>query len=246
MKRQTPGKDWKSLIEAALLRRDDDARVLKQDRSRQRSAEILAAAIRVFARDGIVRARINDIAAEAGVPPASIYDYFPGKEELAYAVPIQQQTEFYAEFLRRAAELGSSRERLVKFLHLTTDFARRHPDWARVLYLEVWPSVLIKETRVRHVLDDYGRIIVSFIREGARRGEWPRQPDPYQTATIFIGAINQLIITWLLYRTPSDLAGASRPLIERLLLFLDGASQKSPAARRKPAGPYTRGRRRRR
>lgn len=214
-------KDWRTLIDAALLRRDKQERVLKQDRSRQRSAEILAAAIRIFARDGIARARINDIAAEAGVPPASIYDYFAGKEELAYAVPIRQQTEFYADFVKRSLKLKSSRECLIQFLWLTTDFARRNPDWARVLYLEVWPSVLIKETRVRHVLDDYGRIIIGLIQEGGERGEWPKQPDPYQTATIFIGSINQLIITWLLYRTPSDPAAAARPMIDRLMQLLD-------------------------
>jgi AcrR family transcriptional regulator len=227
--------DWRILIDEAVIRHGSEERVLKQDRSRQRSAEILAAALRVFARDGIARARVNDIAAEAGVPPASIYDYFKSKEELAYAVPIQQQTDFYAEFGRQSKNLTSSRERLVHFLWLTTDFARRHPDWARILYLEVWPSVLIKEARVRHVLDDYGRIVVGLLREGARNGEWPEQADPYQTTTILIGSISQLIITWLLYRKPRDLVGASRLLIERLMRLIDlvePAAAKTPRRRK--------------
>ena len=50
--------------------------VRKQDRSRRRQEDILQAALRVFARDGIARARISDVAAEAGMPVSSIYEYY--------------------------------------------------------------------------------------------------------------------------------------------------------------------------
>jgi AcrR family transcriptional regulator len=231
---------WRKVIGEAVSKGDGEKRIHKQNRSRQRSSEIIAAAIRVFAREGVARARINDIAAEAGVPSASIYDYFDTKEELAYAVPIRQQTEFFSEFERQARDLVSARECLVHFLWLTTDYARRNPDWARVLYLEVWPSVLISESRVRHVLDDYGRIVVRMLVEGGERGDWPVQPNPYQTATILIGSINQLIITWLLYRKPRDLMVSSKRLIARLLQIVDmpeppaaKAEGKAPRKRRK-------------
>ncbi|MBZ8134797.1 TetR/AcrR family transcriptional regulator [Afifella sp. IM 167] len=222
---------WEHLIEEAATRQHDEERVLKQDRSRQRSAEILDAAVRVFARDGLVKARVADIAAEAGVPLPSLYDYFKGKAELAYAVPIARQSEFFQEFSRQAREMETSRERLAHFLWLTTDFARRNPDWAQVLYLEIWPSVLVRESRVRAILDDYGRIVVALIREGAERGEWPEDPSPYQTATILIGAISQLIITWLLYRRPRDLVAAAHPMVERMMTLLDNPPE-PPVARR--------------
>jgi AcrR family transcriptional regulator len=237
MSQSKDDQSWRMVITEALARADGEERIHKQNRSRQRSSEILAAAIRVFAREGVARARINDIAAEAGVPSASIYDYFDTKEELAYAVPIRQQTEFFAEFERQARGLVTARECLTHFLWLTTDFARRHPDWARVLYLEVWPSVLIRESRVRHVLDDYGRVVVRLLIEGGERGEWPVQPNPYQTATILIGSLNQLIITWLLYRKPRDLMSSSKRLIGRLLQLLDLPEQGSPKADLPPAPP---------
>jgi len=225
------GADWRAVIAKALAGAQGGSRILKQDRSRQRSEEIIAAALRVFARDGIAGARINDIAAEAGVPPASIYDYFQGKQELAYAVPIVHQTEFFAEFGARAEQFATGRERLAYYLWLTADYARRHPVWARVLYLEIWPSVLVKDSRVRHVLDDYARIVVSLIDEGARGGEWPRQQDHFQIATIFTGSISQLIITWLLYRKPRDLVGAARPMIARMMSLLDAPRPPRRAAK---------------
>ena len=174
----------------------------------------------MFARLGVAKARISDIAAEAGIPAPSLYGYYPNKEELAYAIPIKRQVQFFAEYAAQSEKLDTVREQLVLFLWLTADFARRNPDWAAVLYLEVWPSVLIKETRVRDVVDDYARIIVGLIHEGAERGEWQVDPHPYETMNIFTGAVSQLIITWLLYRKPLDLTRAARRMIERMMNLL--------------------------
>ena len=44
--------------------------------------------------------------------------------------------------------------------------------------------------------------------------------QPYQTVTIFIGSVSQLIITWLLYKKPKHLMKAAGALIERLLTLL--------------------------
>lgn len=193
----------------------------KQDRSRARRAEIIGAAERVFAREGIARARIADIAVEAGVPLSSLYDYFGTKEDIAYAVPQTRMSEFFLEFEAQAKALATSRERLHLFVWLTADFARKHQEWARTLYLEVWPSVLISETPVRKTMDDYGRVMLSLMRQGAADGEWPADPRAYETLNIFIGSTNQLIITWLLYRTPANLMKAVNSLASRLLQLLD-------------------------
>ena len=192
----------------------------KQHRSRQRKQDVLVAATRVFARDGIAKAKMADIAAEAGMAVSSIYDYFPAKEALAYEIPLQRLAQLYAAFEERAAGLPTMRERLHLFLTMTVDHARENPDWARLLYLEIWPSVLIQEARVRRSVDDFGRIIVAMLREGAQRGEWVATLDPHRTATILMGSITHMLITWLLYRRPRDLQAATGPMVDQLLGML--------------------------
>lgn len=211
---------WEEVVVAATGRGLAQERVPKQTRSRDRHAEILNAAVRVFARDGIARSRISDIADEAGVPLSSVYDYYANKEEIAYVVPIARMGEFFLEFADKARQLVTARERLYLFLWLTVDFARRNQDWARTLYLEVWPSVLVEKTRVKDSLDDYGRILLVLIRDGERSLEWAPDAQLYQTLNIFIGSISQLIITWLLYKKPSNLMKATAPLVQRLLGML--------------------------
>ena len=223
--------DWPELLAGIVARWQVEESKPKQDRSRRRQQEILQAAVRVFAREGIGRARISDVAAEAGVPVSSVYDYYPGKEDLAYAVPIARMGRFYAEFAEATRSVSTARERLRLYLWMTADFARRDPDWARTLYLEVWPSVLVKEARLRECLDDFARIVIALIRDGGARGEWPPDPNPYQTATILIGSVSQLIITWLLYRRPQDLMRATTQLVGRLLGLLDVPSEVIPRNR---------------
>jgi AcrR family transcriptional regulator len=202
----------------------------KQDRSRRRQQIILEAAVQIFARDGIARARIADIATQAGVPLSSVYDYYPSKEELAYALPATRMGQFYVEFMDKALAEPTAEARLRLYLWLTADFARRNPAWARVLYLEIWPSVVMTAGDVRRSIDDFARILVALIRDGEQRGEWPKGPDHYQTAAIFIGSINQILITWLLYNRPRNLMAATSAVIERILPMLDPASRMRQAS----------------
>ncbi len=154
------------------------------------------------------------------MPVSSIYEYYASKEDLAYAVPLTQLGQFFLEYSERARETRCARERLRLYLWLTTDFARRNPEWARTLYLEIWPSVLVAEARVRIGLDEFAAIIVELIASGEAAGEWAAGPSRYETTTILVGAVNQLIITWLMYRRPRDIGRAAPSLIDRLLSTL--------------------------
>ena len=211
--------DWKEFLEATVTKWAGHNGERKQTRSKRREQEILRAALRVFARDGISRARIGDIASEAGMPVSSLYDYFPSKEDLAYA-PSEHLGRFFTEYSHAIDEQETFRERLRLYLWLAADFARRNPEWARTLYLEVWPSVFVTETPVRHSLDDYVRIILKLIRGGEASGEWAAGPNPYETAAILNGSVNQVIIVWLLYRKPRDLMKTVSSIIDRTMLLL--------------------------
>jgi len=223
--------EWSIFLGEILNHGNDVNNERKQERSKRREREIQRAALRVFARDGISKSRIQDIAAEAGMPVSTLYEYCSSKEELAYIVPMASLSEFYSEFAAAAVGEATAGGKLRLYLTLAADFARRNPDWARVLYLEIWPSVLITESPLRRYLDDYVRIIVFLIRQGARLGEWAAEENPYELAAILNGSVNQIIITALLYRRPHNLAKAAESILDRTMsLFRPAAGKKKARA----------------
>lgn len=224
---------WSSFLAGIIDRCQRANGERKQDRSKKRDQEILRAALRVFARDGISRSRIGDIASEAGMPVSTIYEYYSSKEEIAYTVPTANFAQFFLEYAEAVADKKTARERLRLYLWLAADFARRNPEWARVLYLEIWPSVLVTESSLRHGFDDYVHIVLYLIRQGEIDGEWPAGPNPYETAAILNGSVNQIIITSLLYRRPRNLSTAAASIVDRAMTVLQPAPIKSPAMKKR-------------
>lgn len=211
--------NWDELIADVLLRaRQESDR--KQDRSRRTEQQILGAALRVFGRDGISRSRIADIAAEAGISTSTLYEYHTSKEDIAYAVPTAYLARFYEEFAEVVAGKESAKDRIRLYLSLIADFARRNPEWARLFYLEIWPSVLVGGTDLSKSVDDFSRILIFLVRQGIEEGEWGASIDPYETAAILIGSLNHVIITWLLYRRPKNLTKAGASVVDRTLALL--------------------------
>jgi AcrR family transcriptional regulator len=75
-------------------------------------ADIVAAAARLFRAKGIAGASVREIAAEAGLRKASLYYYFPSKEEIVYAMiegvlapALDMQKKLSAMALSEAARL---------------------------------------------------------------------------------------------------------------------------------------------
>lgn len=213
--------EWYALLDSLIERCKPDS-VRKQDRSRQREKEILNAAIRVFARDGLSASRISDIAAEAGIPVSTIYEYYSGKEDIAHAVPVTNLRRFFEEYRALVEKKSTAYDYVWNFLYLSVDFARRNPDWARALYLEIWPSVTVAHGDLKDIFNDYVRVLIYALRMGNARGEWRHDPaDHYETAAILVGAINQQIVTWLLMRKPKDINKATAKLLTRAMTLLD-------------------------
>lgn len=229
-----PEDELRKFLAEAILRCQAPGGERKQDRSKRRDQEIMRAALRIFARDGISRSRIGDIASEAGMPVSTIYEYYDSKEELAYVVPMSTMAAFFSEYSAAIENLATARERLRMYLWLAADFARRNPEWARVLYLEIWPSVMVTASSLRHSFDDYMRVILRLIRQGEEAGEWAAGPDHYETAAILNSSVNQIIITSLLYRRPRNLSAAASSIVDRTMALLPPVAGRRSAQRARP------------
>jgi AcrR family transcriptional regulator len=104
----------------------------------QRRAVILDAALRVFAARGFHTASMDEIAREAGVSKAVVYDHFPSKQEL-YAALLEQIGE-RVEKIVEAALLPfdvEEAQRVRMALEAFFRYVEEHPAGSRLLLLEL-------------------------------------------------------------------------------------------------------------
>ncbi len=155
---------------------------------------IRQAAIRVFAREGFHRARMETIAHEAGVAVGTIYNYFESKRDVLLAV-FEAEFEEQISFFEGLQESGLSvPEQIAQILQDHFSLLREKTELAQVLLQERFnPGEGFKEK-----LSNFHRKVVerieALIQEGIDQG-WVRPCDPRIIAPALF-AIVQSIGSW--------------------------------------------------
>ena len=115
--------------------------------STEKRRTILAAALKVFSREGYTRATIEMIAAEANASTRTIYNYFSDKQQLFVTV-IQESATRVAE-----AHIALIDRHLRQMSDLESDLVRLGQDWLRPI-----PDYADHHALVRHIRAEAGRI----------------------------------------------------------------------------------------
>lgn len=156
-----------------------------------RQEEILLAAAAVFARKGFSAARIEDVAAEAGIAKGSVYLYFPSRDSLLAGV--------FESYARRSAMVleemgdGPALERLERLIRGAVAMLAEHPDHARVL-LDVWAAK--PPIDMVAVYREYRAAVTALLREADAEGAL-RDGIDERHAAVIIGAIEGCLIQTL-------------------------------------------------
>jgi AcrR family transcriptional regulator len=185
----------------------------RERRKEDRPAEIVAAALAVFAEKGFGAAKITDVAQLAGVSKATVFVYNPTKEDLFRAVaqaivqanferlqssgpePAIALADFVPLLLQQAAAIGESRVAAIARLLIAE--SRAFPDLAKVWHDEV----------VSRMLD----ILTATLARAQARGE-VRAGDPRLFAFSIIGPM----MAGILFREVFRGAGADLPDLKAL------------------------------
>lgn len=186
---------------------------LKQKRSQDRRARIVAAATRLFGRRGIAGTSLTDIAKLAKVPLSSLYDYFRDKDDLVAAVPEENYLALYEQLNANGGDPAPHRQLRTIYLG-NLEYIRANPDWGRVFFLEIWPSAAIAEARIRKAVDRYALRYVDLVRRAIDSRAYRGDLDPYLAMSLLMGGMCQLTAVWLLYRRPYDLVDRGRELFD--------------------------------
>jgi AcrR family transcriptional regulator len=165
-------------------------------RKEARPQELLAAALDLFVERGYAAARLDDVAARAGVSKGTLYLYFANKEELFKAVVRENVVPVLGEFegIIDAYE-GPSKE---LFREIALGWWERFGNTklsgiAKLIMAESgnFPEV----TRFYHdeVISRVKTMIVRMLESGIQRGEF-RQVDVSQATNVLIAPVIMLMM----------------------------------------------------
>lgn len=163
---------------------------------------ILAAGRSVVLRDGYDAASTNRIAAEAGVSPGSLYQYFPNKESVLaaiverYSADVSEQVT--AALADRFDETGPAMVRAT--LNALLDALEDNVELLRVVADELPRN----ENRVRAEALEQRITELMSAYLAARRPLMGRDVTPSTAAWIMVRAIEQVTVRYVLDRPPID------------------------------------------
>jgi AcrR family transcriptional regulator len=129
---------------------------------------IVEAAARCFARWGVPRTRVEDIAAEAGIARPNVYRYFASKDAIVLEVVVQQIRHHHRRLTRRYPLRGPAADLIVNALvsgvaESGRDFyatALLRPDSATTT-----AGFLASSSEVMAAVRDYWEPVLAYARE---------------------------------------------------------------------------------
>lgn len=165
----------------------------------RRRDEVLAAAERLFARKGLFKTGMVEIAAEADVAVGSLYQCFDSKDAIYAAISERKFEEYFASV---EAELGRARGVIAQIEALIVAhlrFFEHNRDFFRIWAVEFGGECSIKGglgDRIQKQFQMYMDVIIGLQRAGIRQGLFKRH-DPELMGYVLNGMMRSVVQRWI-------------------------------------------------
>ena len=186
----------------------------RHTKSEARKEQILTAAERIFAGKGFADATVAEVAREAGLSDATIYEYFSSKEELLFSIPLQTTRKAARELHTHLDYIRGAVNKIRGIIYGYLSFYQNHPDYASVLMLILKQNRKFLETEAYQLIREVSRMITRVLEEGIASHEFKPDTDPYLVRAVILGTIEHSVITWLLLGRPQNLLELADPLTD--------------------------------
>ena len=192
-----------------------------------RKKNIIDTATRVFAQRGFQEATITEIAKEAKVSEASIYEYFSTKEGLLFSIPAESSHTLFEVMAFHLKLIRGAANKLRAIVFLFMDSYQNNPDFAAVLMLFLKHNKKFLDTKGHHAIKEGIKQITQVIEEGIENNEFRKDLNPYLVRSMILGTIEHLVTNWVMTGNPENLTEFVDPLIDSIIQGIEAQTQKS-------------------
>lgn len=212
-----------------------------------RPQQIMAAAAKVFARDGLHGTSLDRVAREAGITKGTIYLYYRNKEDLFLATLRRKSAEVFEALgaAGRAGGRGDFRRRLASFAEAAYR-AIGSPEALPIIQMVLAGAGRFPETAelfFREFILKNNRRLAAVLEQGMAAGEL-RRADALVAARCLIGMLLVFVLSQKVLGGERVLPLSDRRIVRTATaIFLDGMARGNG---RRPATPPGRARKARR
>lgn len=185
---------------------------------------IVRAAIHVFARDGLEKGKIADIAQEAGIGKGTVYEYFRSKDDIFHAIVESLMGDMVDASQKLYSMDLSPYDKLRTFMRMNTELIFEMDD-AMLIITEIWAQGARAIKRGEHppngLSDSYTRLkemVVNVLKAGVMAHEF-REMNYDGVATLSLAFIDGFV--WQFMLSP-DKEAYDRALMEGIQSFMKG------------------------
>lgn len=188
---------------------------------------ILEAAAEVLARRGYDAANLDEIARRSGASKGAIYFHFPSKEEMALRL-VQQLSDRLIDKVKRAiSSEPPSRRRLGLAVQALLETFGRKRTLGQLLLINIvghGRSLDRKFLPIRRKFQDFIR---EELETAVDAGAIPADVDTELASQVWLGALHEVILHWLLDDRPQPIS-SSGPSLQKLLIAGVGGFDSNP------------------
>jgi len=184
--------------------------------------EILHAAAKVFAKKGVVKTKMVDIAAEAGIGKGTVYEYYRSKEEI-FGDTFRLIFDHMESQIANA--IGHTQDPIIKLKRLIQvtlkEFLEHSGDLAGIM-LDFWAEGIRSKNNVLSIINletvyqEYKLLIGDILHDGMKKSIF-RKVDANSLASIIIGSMDGIMLQWIINKDTINLKKVSEVLLDTLL-----------------------------
>ena len=196
-----------------------EAAINKKSKTNGKYHQILEAAIKVFAEQGFHKATISQVAREAGVADGTIYLYFKNKEDILVNFFGYKTKQVFGRFREEVDKADNARDKLRLLIKRHLEEFQRDRNMAVLYQTETRRFSRMCEEQIREMSKLYLDLVSEIVESGQNEGLMRKDLYMGLVKRFIIGAIDEVINTWLHSGGGYDLVSMADPLVD---LFIRG------------------------
>jgi len=182
----------------------------KSDEKYQR---IIAAAVKIFAQKGFFKARVSEIAKEAGIADGTVYIYFKHKDDILISLFEEKMQEVLNNMKKQIDLETDPLKKIEKFALVHLNLIEDHKEIAEIIQVELRQSSKFMKNYHNTKFLEYLNLISNIIQEGKDKGVIREDIIPGIAKRAFFGALDEMSRFWVLSKKPKyDIQTASKQI----------------------------------